>query len=125
VSTLCGSSTNGFADGDSQSARFYNESGLCTDTNGNIYVADFGNNSIRKIAAGIGRAPALQIALQNSRVVLSWPRWAYTFVLEKGNTLSSNTIWTSVTSGVVTNTSGFAFTNAVDSSAAFYRLRHL
>ncbi|MBN9349893.1 MAG: IPT/TIG domain-containing protein [Chitinophagaceae bacterium] len=49
VSILAGDGHNGFADGHAGSARFNYPMGITTDSNGNIYVADFGNNRIRKI----------------------------------------------------------------------------
>jgi hypothetical protein len=65
VSTLAGSTNQGFLNGDGRSALFNRETGLCVDTNGNIYVADTGNHCIRKISpdtAGIGIADDWQIA---------------------------------------------------------------
>ena len=49
VTTVAGS-TAGYADGDAASAKFNGPQGLGIDKQGNIYVADFLNNSIRKIS---------------------------------------------------------------------------
>jgi len=50
VSTLAGlAGTNGAADGTNSNALFSAPVALVPDTNGNIYVADFDNNTIRKI----------------------------------------------------------------------------
>jgi len=55
VSTLAGAAgASGSADGLGAAARFYNPSGVATDSSGNIYVADTYNNAIRKITpAGV------------------------------------------------------------------------
>lgn len=50
VSTFTGSGLIGLQDGSIEQARFNLPRGLCQDDNGNIYVADQGNNTIRKIA---------------------------------------------------------------------------
>ncbi len=50
VITLAGSS-DGFADGFGRSAKFRSPRGIAADIQGNIYVADNGNNRIRKITA--------------------------------------------------------------------------
>jgi len=65
VSTLAGSTQSGFVNGNAHMARFYNLSGMCVDTNGNLYVADTDNNAIRKISpdtAGIGIPDDWQMA---------------------------------------------------------------
>jgi hypothetical protein len=49
VRTLAGGWTAGFADGPGYLARFNGPQGICVDTNGNVYVADMGNNRIRKV----------------------------------------------------------------------------
>lgn len=48
VSTVAGSS-QGNTDGIGVAAQFDSPTGICVDTNGNLYVADLGNNTIRKI----------------------------------------------------------------------------
>ncbi|MBL7999687.1 MAG: SMP-30/gluconolactonase/LRE family protein [Candidatus Kapabacteria bacterium] len=48
VSTLAGSE-KGYKDGASGEARFNSPSGIAVDKNGVVYVADFGNHTIRKI----------------------------------------------------------------------------
>lgn len=48
VTTLAGG-IQGFANGNGAQAKFNSPFGVCVDTNGNVYVADKGNNKIRKI----------------------------------------------------------------------------
>jgi len=49
VSTFAGSGEVGNSDGDRLSATFNSPTGICTDDNGNFFVADFMNHIIRKI----------------------------------------------------------------------------
>lgn len=51
VSTFAGSAYAGFVDGYRTSARFNVPGKMTMDTSGNMYVADIGNNAIRKIDA--------------------------------------------------------------------------
>jgi len=53
VTTLAGSpALSGWADGTGIEAAFYNPSGVAVDGAGNVFVADYGNQAIRKVAAG-------------------------------------------------------------------------
>lgn len=52
VSTLAGKAVKGSADGKGTAASFSHPAGIAVDKNGDIYVADVGNNRIRKISPG-------------------------------------------------------------------------
>jgi len=52
VTTLAGTDTEGFVDGDGARARFRIPDGIAVDKQGNIYVGDGGNVCIRKITPG-------------------------------------------------------------------------
>ena len=52
VTTLAGDSSAGFVDGAGTAARFNFPKGVAVDAAGNVYVADTGNNRVRKIAPG-------------------------------------------------------------------------
>jgi sugar lactone lactonase YvrE len=51
VATLAGSGVSGSADGSSREARLLTPRGLAVDADGNVFVADTGNHTIRKITA--------------------------------------------------------------------------
>ncbi|HLX65683.1 MAG TPA: SBBP repeat-containing protein, partial [Puia sp.] len=52
VSTLAGKSAKGSADGKGAAASFSHPAGITVEKNGNLYVADVGNNRIRMISPG-------------------------------------------------------------------------
>jgi len=53
IVTIAGSPGNpGSTDGTGSEARFHNPAGVAVDSSGNIYVADNGNNTIRKVTPG-------------------------------------------------------------------------
>lgn len=49
VDTYAGNGSQGYIDGITFNARFYRPSSLCFDSLGNMYIAEWGNNAIRKI----------------------------------------------------------------------------
>lgn len=49
VSTVAGNGNDGFVDGTKETAEFYVPIGIVVDSNGNLYVGDEGNSSIRKV----------------------------------------------------------------------------
>lgn len=51
VSTIAGNGNAGNGDGPALSAQFYAPQGLTVDAQGNVFVADYGNNLIREIVA--------------------------------------------------------------------------
>lgn len=53
VTTIAGTGISGFVNGNVSNSRFYNPTGVAIDGNGTLYVADMGNNVIRKIENGI------------------------------------------------------------------------
>jgi sugar lactone lactonase YvrE len=51
VTTLAGSGSDAFADGAGTSASFSRPCGVAVDASGAVYVADFGNDRVRKVSA--------------------------------------------------------------------------
>jgi serine/threonine protein kinase/sugar lactone lactonase YvrE len=49
VTTLAGATSPGTSDGTGSAARFIAPQGIAVDANGNVYVAEFANNTVRKI----------------------------------------------------------------------------
>ena len=65
VSTLAGSGTSGYTDGTGTSAKFAYPSEVAVYGAGNVYVADQGNHSIRKITLSAGSAETTETITAN------------------------------------------------------------
>lgn len=89
VSNFAGNGVAGFTEGQGTTAQFNNPSGVAVDAQGNVYVADEGNNRIRKItSAGV----VSTFAGDGSSAQLSHPTGVavdnnneYLYVSDKGN----------------------------------------
>jgi glucose/arabinose dehydrogenase len=121
VSTMAGNGISGYVNGLGSAAEFAGTAGLCVDAQGNIYVADSGNNCIREISA-VTAPPSLQITVSTNQVILSWPIWSGDFTLETASTISANTMWTPLTNGVAALVNDFVLTNNIGTTSSFYRL---
>jgi len=133
ITTLAGNAASGAVDGAGSAARFLAPNGVALDGSGNLFVADTGNNTIRKISpAGLvttfagdagnsGSADATGNAAQfNSPVGVAVDGAGNLYVADTGN----NTIRKVSPAGVVTTLAGSASssgsTDATGSSARFF-----
>jgi len=124
VSTIGGMVTNaGSADGIGTNALLKKPWGLAVDKGGTIFVAEYGNSTIRSGVAISVPAPPLQIALSNAQLTLMWPAWASNYVLEATGQLDSPGSWVSITNGIALSGQYFVFTDFSAGASAFYRLR--
>ncbi|WP_183568040.1 NHL repeat-containing protein [Mucilaginibacter sp. SP1R1] len=126
VTTLTGNGTIGYTDGLLADARFYAPQSLIVDASGNIYVADLGNNMIRKITpagvvstlAGSGEAGYADgtgaNATFNTPRGLAFDSQGNIIVADRGN----NLIRKVTTAGVVTTIAGNRTAGYLDNSTA-------
>jgi sugar lactone lactonase YvrE len=124
VSTVAGVALQaGSADGMGTNALFKRPWGMAIDSAGNLYIADYLNQTIRKGVQVTALAPALQIQVSGGQAILRWPSSAINFVLESSGTLGITAAWAPQTNGIAISGNNFVFTNAAGSPQAFYRLR--
>ena len=126
VSTLAGSGANGFANGTGRAASFNAPAGIALDAQGNVYVADRGNNVIRKITpagavttfAGNGTVGAADgsgnLASFNNPAAVAVSNLGNVFVADSRN----NLIRMVTPAGVVTTFAGNGAIGAANGTAA-------
>ncbi|MEO6520736.1 MAG: NHL repeat-containing protein [Mucilaginibacter sp.] len=122
TTTFAGNGNVGYLDGSSASAEFYAPSAVAIDASGNLYVADMGNNMIRKISssgvvstlAGRGNAGYSDgtgtAAVFKSPIALTVDASGNVFVADKGN----NMIRQITPAGVVTTLAGTTTASLLD-----------
>ncbi|ASU32340.1 NHL repeat-containing protein [Mucilaginibacter xinganensis] len=130
TTTLAGTGVIGYADGSALAAEFYGPNGMAVDAQGNVYVADFGNNVIRKITAagvastlaGNGTAGFVNgtgtAATFNNPAGIAVDASGNVYVADHGN----NAIRKITAAGVVTTLAGVktaGYVNATGTAAAF------
>lgn len=132
VTTIGGTGELGYLDGTTAVAKFYSPSGLALDASGNVYVADRGNNVIRKITpagvvstfAGTGNAGYADgnatAATFNTPSGLAFDASGNLFVADMGN----NLIRKVTGAGVVTTVAGSraaGFISGTGTTAVLYK----
>ena len=126
VSTIGGMALQlGSSDGTGSSARFNKPWGITVDRAGNIYVADYSNNTIRKGVPPWGPIPTLQIELAGNQAVISWPGSASNYVLETRGTLLPGQPWSSLTNDISLVSGRFVLSHPLTAASSLYRLRRL
>ncbi|HWW81735.1 MAG TPA: hypothetical protein VNY82_19195, partial [Steroidobacteraceae bacterium] len=129
VSTLAGDGTAGFADGAGASAHFNNPRGVAVDPTGIVYVADTGNNRIRKIGtdvtvstlagdgtSGLLNGPAAASARFNAPQGVAVDNQGNLYVADTGN----STVRFISTSGTVSSVAGDGTVSSNDSPSAHF-----
>ena len=122
TSTIAGNGTLGYKDGPAANAQFYAPAGVAVDAGGNVFVADMGNNLIRKITpagivstfagngnAGYGNGTGTA-AFFNAPSGLTFDAAGNLFIADSGNSL----IRMITTEGVVTTVVGSRGTGYVN-----------
>lgn len=122
VSTIGGLALRkGNSDGVADQARFSQPWGIAVDQAGIVYVADWGNQTIR---AGMF-LPALNISLAAGQTMLSWPAAAGDYVAEISSTVGPGAVWSLIGGSAVTNGPTVYVTDQPRAQPAFYRLQQV
>jgi hypothetical protein len=86
--------------------------------NAGTWVLKILTNSYSFNVAGL----PLGIAPVGDQVVISWPALGSNYILQATSDLSTGN-WSTITSGITTNGTGYVFTNTVSSQAGYFRLK--
>lgn len=109
---------DGSADGRGTAATFFRPRGIALAPNGNLFVVDTANRTIR-----IGQPdPSLQTSFSNGQLILSWPSWTTNYQLETAASLPATNWVPDTRSPAVAGDQNF-LTNTPTQSALFFRLR--
>ena len=106
-------------DGLGTNARFKLPWGIAADIRGNLYVADYGNQTIRKGEF----IPLLRLSFSFQNLVLAWPADAAGYLPEIADSLDPAAIWSPLTNSPATNGNSLVLKLEPAAEAAFYRLR--
>lgn len=120
VSTIGGATLKaGSTDGYGSDARFKHPWGIAACGVGRIYVADYGNQTIRE---GVF-LPGLRVSLSLQRVILTWPAEAMDYVAEASSSLGADALWSGFTNTPGTNGQNLLLIDVPGSGNKFYRLK--
>jgi sugar lactone lactonase YvrE len=134
ITTIAGNDTSGYAGdgGPATAAKFYKPMGISADISGNLFIADSGNNVVRKIdGAGIittyagngtpgytgDGGPAISASLSGP-VGVTWDHWGNLYITEAGNHVVRKVSVTGIiTTFAGTGTAGFGGDGAAATAA--------
>ena len=124
VTTIGGrySYVEGSQDGIGTNALFFHPFDVAVDDDGNVFVADFRNSTLRLGLASLVTPPSLQIAVAGPQTMVSWPLAATNYVLEASGLTPDSAPWTTITDGVAQNGTLFVLTTNSSGEASYFRL---
>ena len=124
VSTIGGlARQSGTTNGTGSAARFNKPWGVAVGSAGNLFVADYSNQTIREGVPSSDAPPWLAISSATNQLVLSWPLSSVGFTLETSSGPFPGSSWNSLTNGVTILGNSFVLTNDLVGPVVFYRLR--